>query len=75
MLREQKILKEQVTTFISSAENTHLEIGNSRFGIGIIMSIAGFLGVWGCISLLNGIAQTHSIHDLGRAIFTAFTGI
>lgn len=75
MLREQKILKEQATTFINTAEDTHLEIGNSRLGIGIIMSIAGFLGVWGCISLINGVAQTHSIHELGRTIFTAFTGI
>lgn len=75
MLNEQKITKEQVTTFASHAEAAELEIGNSRFGIGIIMVMACFVGVWGCVCLINGIAQSQSIHELGRGLFTAFTGI
>ena len=75
MLSEQKITKEQVATFASNAEISELEIGNSRFGIGIILVMAGFVGTWGCICLINGIAQSQSIQELGRGIFTAFTGI
>jgi hypothetical protein len=75
MLSGHKITKEQITTFAANAEVDEHEIGNSRFGFGIIMTMAGFVGVWGCICLMSGIAQSQSIHELGRSIFTAFTGI
>lgn len=75
MLSEQKISKEQVTTFVTDAEIAELSIGNSRFGIGIIMAMAGFVGVWGFLCLLNGIVQSQSIQELARGILTAFTGI
>ena len=75
MLSEQKIIEEQVTTLTATTELEELEIGNSRFGIITIMTMAGFVGVWGCACLLSGIAQSHNIQDLGRGIFTALTGI
>lgn len=75
MLREHKITNEHVTTFADTAEIAHLEIGNSRFGIGIIMAMAAFVGIWGCVCLLNGLVQTQNIQELTRGIFTAFTGI
>ncbi len=75
MITSQKIAKEHVATFDSSATDSDLEIGNSRFGIGVIMVMAGFVGVWGCLCLINGIAQSQSMQDLGRGIITAFTGI
>lgn len=75
MLSEQKITKEQVTTFDAEAEIADLAIGNSRFGFGIIMVMAGFVGVWGCLCLLNGIVQSDSIQQLARGLLTAFTGI
>jgi hypothetical protein len=75
MLSEQKIAEEQVATFATNAEIAELAIGNSRFGIGIIMVMAGFVGVWGCLCLINGIVQSQSMQELARGIFTAFTGI
>jgi hypothetical protein len=75
MLSEEKIVKEQVASFVSNAEIADLAIGNSRIGIGIIMVMAGFVGVWGCLCLLNGIVQSQNIQELARGIFTAFTGI
>jgi hypothetical protein len=75
MLSEQKITKEEATTFVDTTEIADLAIGNSRFGIGLIMAMAGFVGVWGCLCLLNGIAQSQSVQELARGIFTAFTGI
>ena len=75
MLSEHKISKGQVTTFTADAEISELQVGNSRFGIGVILIMAGFVGAWGFVCLINGIAQTQSIQELGRGIFTAFTGI
>ena len=75
MLTDQKIAKEQVTTFDSTVDVSDLAIGNSRFGIGIIMVMAGFVGAWGCFCLINGLVQSQSLQELGRGIFTAFTGI
>jgi hypothetical protein len=75
MLTSQKIANEQIATFDNSVASSDLEIGNSRFGIGVIMVMAGFIGVWGCLCLINGIAQSLSMQELGRGILTAFTGI
>jgi hypothetical protein len=75
MLTDQKFIKEDVATFGSSVLDSDLEIGNSRFGIGLIMAMAGFVGAWGCLCLINGIVQSQSLHDIGRGIITAFTGI
>ena len=75
MLSGQKIIGEQVTTLASQTEITDIEISNSRFGIIVIMTMAGFVGAWGCVCLLSGIAQSQNIQDLGRGIFTALTGI
>ena len=75
MLSGQKIIGEQVTTLASQTEITDIEISNSRVGIIVIMTMAGFVGAWGCVCLLSGIAQSQNIQDLGRGIFTALTGI
>lgn len=75
MLNKQDMTKEQVATFASNAEIIDLELGNSKFGIGIILVMACFVGVWGCLCLFNGIAQSQSIQELARGIFTAFAGI
>ena len=75
MLSEQKIIEEQVTTLAGITELEELEIGNSRFGIITIMTMAGFVGAWGCICLLSGISQSQNLQELGRGIVTAITGI
>ena len=75
MLSEQKITKDQVATFTSTVEINELAVGNSRFGIGIILAMAGFVGIWGCLCLINGVVQSQNIQELARGIFTAFTGI
>lgn len=75
MLSEQKITKEQVATFTGTFEITELAVGNSRFGIGIILAMAGLVGIWGCVCLVNGVVQSQNVQELARGIFTAFTGI
>jgi len=75
MLNDQNIAEEQVGSFTDTVEIARPDIGNSRFGIGVIMVMAGFVGLWGCICLLNGIVQSQSVQELAQGIFTAFTGI
>ncbi|MFC1837113.1 hypothetical protein ACFLYW_00330 [Thermodesulfobacteriota bacterium] len=75
MLTGQKIAKEQIATYETSVASQDLEIGNSRFGIGMIMVMAGFIGAWGCLCLINGIAQSSNMMELGHGIVTALTGI
>ena len=75
MLTDQKFTKEQVAAFGSTVFDSDLEIGNSRFGIGLIMIMAGFVGAWGCLCLISGMIQSQNIQDIGRGIITAFTGI
>ena len=75
MISGHKITKEHVGNFTTAVEVSEIDIGNSKFGFGIIMAMAGFVGVWGCICLMNGLSQSQSIQELGRSLFTAFTGI
>ena len=77
MLSEHKIIEEQIATLAAPAQTeiTDIEISNSKLGIIVIMTMAGFVGAWGFICLISGIAQSHNIQDLGRGIFTALTGI
>jgi hypothetical protein len=75
MLSERKIIEEQVTTLAGHTELQELEIGNSRFGIITIMTMAGFIGVWASVCLISGIAQSQNLHELSRGIVTAITGI
>ena len=74
MISEHKMTEDQIRTFVKE-EASELEISNSKLGIGLIMTMAGFVGAWGCICLINGIVQANSIHEIGRGIFTAITGI
>ena len=75
LLPDQKYIKEDVATLNSDILESGLDIGNSRFGIGVIMVMAGLVGAWGCLCLVSGIIQSQSLHDIGRGIITAFTGI
>jgi hypothetical protein len=75
MIPGQKTADEQVVTYENSIAANDLEIGNSRIGIGMIMAMAGFVGLWGCACLISGIAQSTSLQELGRGVITALTGI
>lgn len=51
------------------------EVGNSRLGIGIIMTMAAFVGFWGMACLVSGLANISSFQELGGGIITAITGM
>ena len=75
MLSSQKIAEEQIASFGSEIDLVDSDLGNSKLGIGIIMVLASFVGVWGTICLINGLIQANSFQQLGRGLFTAITGL
>ena len=75
MYESMKITQERVATFDSEIEVADLELGNSKLGLGIIMIMAAFVGVWGVVCLIGGLASTESFNEVGRSLVTAFTGM
>ena len=75
MYESMEITQERVATFDSEIEVADLELGNSRLGLGIIMIMAAFVGVWGVACLIGGLASTESFREVGRSLITAFTGM
>ena len=75
MYKSMEITQERVATFDSTVEVAELELGNSRLGLGIIMVMAAFIGIWGVACLLGGLAGADSFHEIWRSMITAFTGM
>ena len=75
MYKSLEITQEGVATYESNLEVAEFELGNSKLGLGIIMVMAAFVGVWGVACLVGGLASTESFHEIGRSLITAFTGM
>ncbi len=75
MYESMEITQERVATFDTNVETAELELGNSKLGLGVIMVMAAFVGVWGVACLIGGLASAGSFHEIGRSLMTAFTGM
>ena len=75
MSESMEITQERVATFDSTVEVAELELGNSKLGLGVIMVMAAFVGIWGIACLIGGLASAGSFHDIGRSLITAFPGM
>ncbi|MFC1837120.1 hypothetical protein ACFLYW_00365 [Thermodesulfobacteriota bacterium] len=75
MYKTIEITRERTATFDEKIEAADLELGNSKLGLGIIMIMAAFVGVWGVACLIGGLSSTQSFQELGRNLITAFTGM
>ena len=73
MYKSADITQERVTTFDSEMEVAELELGNSRLGLGVIMIMAAFVGIWGVVCLIGGLASAGSFSDVWRGLVTAFS--
>ena len=74
MYDSMKITPERVATYTHEIEAEH-ELGNSKLGLGIIMVMAAFVGVWGVACLIGGLSSAGNIHAVGRGLITALTGM
>ena len=75
MYESMDITRERVATFDSTVEVADLELGNSKLGLGVIMVMAAFVGIWGVACLIGGLASAESFREIGRSLITAFTGM
>ena len=75
MYETMKVSQERVASFDERIETANLELGNSKLGIGIIMVMAAFVGVWGLACLIGGLASTNSFPEIGRSLLMAITGM
>jgi hypothetical protein len=75
MYESMEVTQERVATFDNQVEVAELELGNSRLGLGIIMVMAAFVGIWGVACLIGGLASAEGFHEVWRSLITAFTGM
>ena len=69
------ITQERVATFDSKVEVTDLELGNSKLGLGVIMIMAAFVGIWGVACLIGGLASADGFQEIWHSLITAATGM
>ncbi len=75
MYDSMNITRERVATFDTDVEVTDLQLGNSRLGLGVILTMAAFVGIWGVVCLIGGLASAGSFSDVWRGLVTAFSGM
>ena len=75
MLNQQRLKEEHAAIFSSESCAADFEIGNSRFGLTLIMTLACLIGSWGLVCFVNGILECQSIKVLSQGILTAVTGV
>ena len=75
MYETMEITDDRIKTFEREVELPDFELGNSKLGIGIIMVMAAFVGAWGALCLISGLANSSSVQTLGRGLVTAITGM
>ena len=56
-------------------ETVSYELSNSPLGFGVIMTMAGLVGIWGVTCIINGLATAASVSEVSRGFITAVTGI
>ena len=75
MYESMEVTQERVATFDTTVEVAGLALGNSKLGLGVIMVMAAFVGIWGIACLIGGLASAESFHEIWRSLLTAFTGM
>ena len=75
MYKSMELTQERAATIETNIEVAELELGNSKLGLGIIMIMAAFVGIWGVACLIGGLASSESFQEVGRGLITALTGM
>jgi hypothetical protein len=72
------IMKKDQAFIEAAGESSGLDkltVGISQVGLGMIMSLAGLIGIWGIACLISGIAQSGGVMTLARSWLAAVTGM
>ena len=60
---------------IGGYEETTVSYETSRLGLGVIMAMAGLVGIWGVTCIINGLTTAVNVSEASRGLITAVTGI
>ncbi|MFC1524360.1 hypothetical protein ACFL6N_06175, partial [Thermodesulfobacteriota bacterium] len=58
----------------TQTEMNHLTEGASQAGMGVILTLAAMIGIWGTACMINGIAKG-SLLEMARGYLTAIIGM
>lgn len=75
MYESLNITRERVATYDTDLEVADLQLSNSRLGLGVILTMAAFVGIWGVACLVCGLASATSFSEVWRGLLSAFTGM
>ena len=50
-------------------------VSDSKVGIGVILALAAFVGLWGTACLISGLATLDSVKAILPTIFKGFLGV
>lgn len=67
--------KEAVIEEAPVAEATDIDVGNSRLGLGVIMVMAAFVGLWGAGCLIHGLATLPSLKIAIKTLLISLLGV
>ena len=60
---------------IEETKLEHIVEGSTHAGMGIIMTMAALVGIWGLACLIGAFVQAGGLLEVGRAWFAAVTGM
>jgi hypothetical protein len=75
MSEAMEITEKRLAVYEKEADLPDFELGNSKLGIGVIMIMTALVGIWGVACLISGLTNSASLHEMGRGVITAFTGM
>jgi len=67
------LTKEQ--TGLGAVDQAAIGEGVSQAGVGVILTLAAMIGIWGIACLVGGMARMGGVVELARAWMTAVTGV
>jgi hypothetical protein len=69
------ITEKKIDPYENESDMPNLEMGTFKLSIGVIMSMAALVGIWGTTCLISGLANSGNLHEVGRSLLTAIAGI
>ncbi len=70
-----QVSRQTMDSVQSELELPQVEFGHSKLGLGGIMVMAAFVGIWGVTCLVNGLGSCENLGSLGRGLVMALTGM
>lgn len=70
-----EMIDSNIGGYEETRETVSYEMSNSPLGLGIIMTMAGLVGIWGVTCIINGLATAGNVTEISRGLITAVAGI